>query len=874
MIFKKNIHCLKCSKTPLINLQYINNEPIICYKCQDDHMGKIPLSQFLENSQNIKYDFNCTICNQLLEDNCYYCINCQIITCEKCKLIHDKENNHNSLESYIENENLCTNHCTSVFAYCLQCKKNICTYCKNHLQHEKFILFDHTLEKAQINKYIQSIEKVKKFIIKINEIQNKIKDFYLHQINFCDKIFNTYKKINEDEIKLCEILLDNYNYRFETHSITYPVIKNIQNILQFNFFDNINFDTQFNYFNSEKYIDFFKNITNSILIDSGPLLDFEGIEITKDLNADYNENKYKDIKQNDIKIEIKNDEKEIKINNNIEIKKEKSKKSILEDKNVKIVENDKNKNKKIRIKIENISTLFKNEEKDIKNKPNFIDNYINEIQNITNENKKDKNEIEYNKINKKEEKKIKNKQKQIENNIEDIKCNKKRERSHKKEKKKDNKRKKEKKQKTNRTKKLELKDIYNQKDDNLPPSMEIKKEINTYSNSEINQDNNLNNIINNNKKEIIINEMIGNDKNIFSISRISPISPISTKNENNTLKSQNDESKEFFEDCLNVISKKIKETAKKDEPKIKINLSNTLLSNNTNLSLNEMMKIKPNLQQINKEKKEREDQKDLSNKSLSHLNEEENPQSYISMITSSVGEVDTQVVSSEFNKSNKSINNLNSLNSKIPKEVNEEFLCEKFNELIKIIPPLENTDISKLEIKLIKESKNDRYYGEMLGNKRHGRGIWYVDNGLYEGYFMNDLANGYGKFISPNGDIFTGDWENSNKKKGTEIFNNGNVFKGEYKNDHFSFGTMIYKDKKEIFKGQFKNNKKYGKGVLTVIQNDEEVTYEGEWFNDKLNGSCVIKYSSGDIEEAVYNYGNLYNKKKKFDNQKKKWIEL
>ncbi len=72
--------------------------------------------------------------------------------------------------------------------------------------------------------------------------------------------------------------------------------------------------------------------------------------------------------------------------------------------------------------------------------------------------------------------------------------------------------------------------------------MEINKEINTYSNSEINQDNNLNNIIKN-KKKIIINEMIGNDRKTLSIS------PISTKNENNMLKSQNDESKEFFEDC-------------------------------------------------------------------------------------------------------------------------------------------------------------------------------------------------------------------------------------------------------------------------------------------------------------------------------------
>ncbi len=56
------------------------------------------------------------------------------------------------------------------------------------------------------------------------------------------------------------------------------------------------------------------------------------------------------------------------------------------------------------------------------------------------------------------------------------------------------------------------------------------------------------------------------------------------------------------------------------------------------------------------------------------------------------------------------------------------------------------------KLDLLKNEKMIDIMEKFLGNKRHGRGIWYVDNGLYEGYFMNDLPNGYGKFISPNGD--------------------------------------------------------------------------------------------------------------------------
>ena len=70
IIQKKRIHCLECSKTPLIYLQYIDNEPIICYKCQEAHKGKIPLSKFLENLQNMKNEIICSRCGQLLEENC------------------------------------------------------------------------------------------------------------------------------------------------------------------------------------------------------------------------------------------------------------------------------------------------------------------------------------------------------------------------------------------------------------------------------------------------------------------------------------------------------------------------------------------------------------------------------------------------------------------------------------------------------------------------------------------------------------------------------------------------------------------------------------------------------------------------------------
>ena len=45
----------------------------------------------------------------------------------------------------------------------------------------------------------------------------------------------------------------------------------------------------------------------------------------------------------------------------------------------------------------------------------------------------------------------------------------------------------------------------------------------------------------------------------------------------------------------------------------------------------------------------------------------------------------------------------------------------------------------------------------MLNGKRHGLGkqIW-PDNSLYEGYWANDMANGKGRLIHSDGDVYEG----------------------------------------------------------------------------------------------------------------------
>ena len=67
------------------------------------------------------------------------------------------------------------------------------------------------------------------------------------------------------------------------------------------------------------------------------------------------------------------------------------------------------------------------------------------------------------------------------------------------------------------------------------------------------------------------------------------------------------------------------------------------------------------------------------------------------------------------------------------------------------------------------------YEGEWLDNKRDGYGkqIW-PDESKYEGNWLNDKANGYGKLFHYDGDIYEGEWQDDKANgKGTYTHANG-----------------------------------------------------------------------------------------------------
>lgn len=91
-----------------------------------------------------------------------------------------------------------------------------------------------------------------------------------------------------------------------------------------------------------------------------------------------------------------------------------------------------------------------------------------------------------------------------------------------------------------------------------------------------------------------------------------------------------------------------------------------------------------------------------------------------------------------------------------------------------------------------------------------------------EGRFTDGYCNGKGTMVNPKGDVYTGDFHNS-QRQGV----------GELRSRRFEYS------------GDFYNNKMDGKGRIRFIQNGE--TYEGDFKNNQINGVGTFKWPNGDV---------------------------
>ena len=173
------------------------------------------------------------------------------------------------------------------------------------------------------------------------------------------------------------------------------------------------------------------------------------------------------------------------------------------------------------------------------------------------------------------------------------------------------------------------------------------------------------------------------------------------------------------------------------------------------------------------------------------------------------------------------------------------------------------------------------YIGFFVNNKLNGKGEKYnLDDEIYEGDFLDNLEDGFGKEIN-NMFEYEGEFKKGKKEgKGKIIYKqNGDWYEGDFSNNNFNGnghyfwkktgyeyignyingvmegkGIFKYGDK-AIYKGEFKNGKKEGKGEWTTKNNK----IVGNFENDLPHGMGYLEDNKGFKGYVQFNEGKIIN---------------
>ena len=161
------------------------------------------------------------------------------------------------------------------------------------------------------------------------------------------------------------------------------------------------------------------------------------------------------------------------------------------------------------------------------------------------------------------------------------------------------------------------------------------------------------------------------------------------------------------------------------------------------------------------------------------------------------------------------------------------------------------------------------YVGKFLKGKKHGNGV--------EKYYF--ILTKYGNQYNHTNFIYKGEFKNG-KYDGKGILydfkdeDNYKIYEGEFKNGKYDGKGIYYMKNIIIYQGQFKDGKFHGKGVK---YNDKEygshyIIYEGYFLNDLYNGEGRLYYESGLIQYiGNFKDGEFNGKGVYYDKNNKKY---
>ena len=122
--------------------------------------------------------------------------------------------------------------------------------------------------------------------------------------------------------------------------------------------------------------------------------------------------------------------------------------------------------------------------------------------------------------------------------------------------------------------------------------------------------------------------------------------------------------------------------------------------------------------------------------------------------------------------------------------------------------------------------------------------IEFNNGNIFFGHWNSKLEmEGYGKYLLTKENVFAeGIWEQGDLKYGRVFLPNGEIYIGEFKNSEFNGkGKLISHD--EVYEGDFVNGDEFGKGKITF---EDGTVYEGDIMKGGvINGEGVMKWKNG-----------------------------
>lgn len=155
-------------------------------------------------------------------------------------------------------------------------------------------------------------------------------------------------------------------------------------------------------------------------------------------------------------------------------------------------------------------------------------------------------------------------------------------------------------------------------------------------------------------------------------------------------------------------------------------------------------------------------------------------------------------------------------------------------------------------------SDGTRYEAEWRNDKRHGEGMEFCPDGTrFNGAYVNGFRSGHGVMTWPEGSRYVGQFEHDKANgEGMLLRTDGSVYQGRFSEDSMSGeGRMRWTDGGE-YVGQFVANRRDGKGKMLWVTGRWK-SYEGGWKDSLQHGHGTLVDRSDGVFTGLFHSGKL-----------------